>query len=160
MKIAILLTSLLIGASAQATVTVNQLQKPVLTPTPTCVAAGFVADQPHGFCYTVKAGSCSGRGCQPTRTYQFYDTTWNSDTTVASSVHCGQWVSHYPATSIWTYDAGYSAVNCYESAYPGTGPLQIVYVAPWDQYAYYLSTSSDGVWGLWNVFGTSWIGAY
>jgi hypothetical protein len=151
---------LLVG-SANA-VEVQQLQKPVFSPAgqqKACVAVGFNADTIQGFCYTVNWGGCSGRGCQPTYTYQFYVTQWNTDTTVISAVHCGQLVSHIPYTA-WTYDAGYDASTCYKAPYPGTGPAQLVYMGAYQQWASYVSTSSDGIWGLWNAFGTSWVGAW
>jgi hypothetical protein len=151
----------------QAYPTVNALQAPVLNPNGqqhACVAVGFNADDTvHGFCYTVTSGACSGRGCQPTYTFQFYDTNWSTDTTVISVVHCGQLVSHVPALTVWTYDPGYDATTCYRAPYPGTGPAQQVFTPYFGgslQWEHYVSASIDGVWGLWNAFSTSWIGEF
>ena len=159
-----LLAMTLMAAPVYANVTVTPIQSPTQLPKSqqhACVAVAFNSgDTVHGFCYTVSWGGCSGRGCQPTYVYQFYDTNWNEDTSVASSVHCGQWVSHEPGLSAWTYDPGYSAANCYKAPFPGSGPQEIVIVGAYEQYANLESVSTDGVYGLWNVFGTSWIGEF
>jgi hypothetical protein len=160
----ILFPMCLAAGSALSYPTVTALQPPALSPAGqqhACVATNFNADDTvHGFCYSLNWGGCSGRGCQPTYTYQFYDTNWNTDTSVLSAVHCGQWVTHVPALSVWTYEAGYDASNCYKAPFPGTGPTQIVSINGVTQYAHYLSASADGLYGLWNAFGTSWIGEF
>jgi hypothetical protein len=159
----ILLAMAMVAAPAYSYVTASQLQTPASLPKSqqhACVAVSFSADDTvHGFCYTLSWGGCSGRGCQPPSTYEFYDTKWNTDTTAASAVFCGKWVSHY-SLSQWTYAPGYDATTCYKAPFPGTGPTQIVLINGVTQYAHYVSASTDGVYGLWDAFGTSWIGEF
>lgn len=158
------LALMMVSGAVYAQTTVNTLQVPPSLPAAqqrACVAVGFNADDTiQGFCTTISWGGCSGRGCQPTYHYRVYAAQWAPDTSAIASTFCATRDYHRPGLDAWTYQAGYDASNCYLAPFPGTGPVQIVTIGGIGQYAHYVSASVDGVYGLWNAFGESWVGEF
>jgi len=160
MKTLILFMTL--AASAAHALTLTPVQTPTLPKSQAhaCDALTFNADDTaQGFCRAVTWGGCSGRGCQPTYTYQFFDTRWNTDGSVVSSVPCGTWVTHLPALSQWTYQPKYDATTCHNFNL-NAGEQEYIPVDAYHYWFYYLTASVNGAYALYNGYGTGWIGTY